>query len=289
MGKVLEINNLCKSYKNFRLDKISFNIEQGFIMGLIGENGAGKTTTIKLIMNLIKKDDGEIKVFEKDHVSYEREIKEKIGFVYDDCFYYENLSIRDNGKMFSNFYKYWSWDTFEAYLKKFGLNEKQKVKELSKGMKMKFAIALALSHEAEFLILDEPTSGLDPVMRRQILDILQGLMENEKMGILISSHITSDLEKIADFVTYIRRGRVVFSEATIDVLDNFKIIKGDLTLLDKMDKVHLWGLRKGQYGFEALTDNIEDIDKKLVSQVVIEKPTLEEVMVNLNKGDDDHD
>lgn len=288
MGKVLEINNLCKSYKSFRLDNISFNIEQGFIMGLIGENGAGKTTTIKLIMNLIKKDKGEIKIFEKEHVRYEREIKEKIGFVYDDCFYYENLSIRDNGKMFSNFYKYWNWDTFADYLKKFGLNEKQKVKELSKGMKMKFAIALALSHKAEFLILDEPTSGLDPVMRRQILDILQALMENEKMGILISSHITSDLEKIADYITYIRRGKVVFSESTLEVLEKFKLIKGDLSMLDKLDKSNLWGLREGKYGFEALTDKLSSMDSRVISQLVIEKPTLEEVMVNLNKGGNNH-
>lgn len=284
MARVLEVNNLSKGYKNFQLDSISFNIEQGFIMGLIGENGAGKTTTIKLIMNLIKKDKGEIKIFEKDNVKYERLIKEKIGFVYDECFYYENLSIKDNAKMLSYFYKYWDWNVFNGYLKQFGLNEKQKVKELSKGMKMKFAIALALSHGAEFLILDEPTYGLDPVMRRQILDILQGLMENEKMGILISSHITSDLEKIADYITYIRRGRIVFSESTLEVLENYKLIKGNLDLLDKIDKNHLWGLREGKYGFEALTDKISRMDSRITSQLIIEKPTLEEVMVNLNKG-----
>lgn len=284
MSKILEINNLSKSYKGFILDNISFNIDQGFIMGLIGENGAGKTTTIKLIMNLIKKDKGEIRIFEKDNVKYERQVKEKIGFVYDDCFYYENISIRDNGRMFANFYKHWNWDTFNNYLKRFGLSPKQKVKELSKGMKMKFAIALALSHGAEFLILDEPTSGLDPVMRRQILDILQGLMEDEKMGILISSHITSDLEKIADYITYIRKGRIIFSEPTIDILENFKLIKGDLSLLEKMDKSQIWGLREGKYGFEGLTSNIEKIDNKIKAQLIIEKPTLEEVMINLNKG-----
>lgn len=284
MENILDIKNLCKSYKNFKLDNISFQIKKGFVMGLIGENGAGKTTTIKLIMNLLKKDDGTIEIFDKDNCKYEREIKEKIGFVYDDCFYYENLSIKDNGKIFANFYKLWSWDTFNKYISDFGLNEKQKVKELSKGMKMKFAIALALSHGAEFLIFDEPTSGLDPVMRRQILDIFQNLMEDEKMGILISSHITSDLEQIADYITYIKKGKVVFSETTLDVLDNYKIIKGSLEDLDFIDKNLIWGLRKNKYGFEGMIMDINKLDKSILKKLVIERPTLEDIMVNVNRG-----
>ena len=284
MENILDIKNLCKSYKNFKLDNISFQIKKGFVMGLIGENGAGKTTTIKLIMNLLKKDDGTIEIFNKDNCKYEREIKEKIGFVYDDCFYYENLSIKDNGKIFANFYKLWSWDTFNKYISDFGLNGKQKVKELSKGMKMKFAIALALSHEAEFLIFDEPTSGLDPVMRRQILDIFQKLMEDEKMGILISSHITSDLEQIADYITYIKKGKVVFSETTLDVLENYKIIKGSLEDLDFIDKNLIWGLRKNKYGFEGMIMDIDKLDKSISRKLVIERPTLEDIMVNVNRG-----
>lgn len=284
MENILDIKNLCKSYKNFKLDNISFQIKKGFVMGFIGENGAGKTTTIKLIMNLLKKDDGTIEIFDKDNCKYEREIKEKIGFVYDDCFYYENLSIKDNGKIFANFYKLWSWDTFNKYISDFGLNEKQKVKELSKGMKMKFAIALALSHGAEFLIFDEPTSGLDPVMRRQILDIFQNLMEDEKMGILISSHITSDLEQIADYITYIKKGKVVFSETTLDVLDNYKIIKGSLEDLDFIDKNLIWGLRKNKYGFEGMIMDINKLDKSILKKLVIERPTLEDIMVNVNRG-----
>lgn len=284
MENILDIKNLCKSYKNFKLDNISFQIKKGFVMGLIGENGAGKTTTIKLIMNLLKKDDGTIEIFDKDNCKYEREIKEKIGFVYDDCFYYENLSIKDNGKIFANFYKLWNWDAFNKYISDFGLNEKQKVKELSKGMKMKFAIALALSHGAEFLIFDEPTSGLDPVMRRQILDIFQNLMEDEKMGILISSHITSDLEQIADYITYIKKGKVVFSETTLDVLDNYKIIKGSLEDLDFIDKNLIWGLRKNKYGFEGMVMDIDKLDKSVLKKLVIERPTLEDIMVNVNRG-----
>lgn len=284
MENILEIKNLTKEYKHFKLDNISFNIKKGYIMGFIGENGAGKTTTIKLIMNLLKRDSGEIKIFGKDNVKYEREVKERIGFVYDECFYYENLSIRDNGRMISNFYKRWDWKIFYNYLRKFNLDEKQKVKELSKGMKMKFAIAIALSHKAEFIILDEPTSGLDPVMRRQVLDILQQVMEDENIGILISSHITSDLEKIADYITYIKGGKLVFSMATPELEEEYKVIKGNLNLLKQIDRNIIFGLRETHYGFHGVTKDLDKIDSRVRDELVIEKATIEEVMVAINKG-----
>lgn len=284
MGNILEINNLTKEYKNFKLDNISFVIPKGFIMGFIGENGAGKTTTIKLIMNLLKRDGGEIKIFGKDNVKYEREIKERIGFVYDDCFYYENLSIRDNGKIIAGFYKAWDWNIFNNYLRKFNLDDKQKVKELSKGMKMKFAIALSLSHKAEFIILDEPTSGLDPVMRRQVLEILQQIMEDENVGILISSHITSDLEKIADYITYIKKGKIVFSMSKPELEEEYVLIKGNKNLLKDIDRNIIYGLRETPYGFEGITRDISKIDSGIRKQLVTEKPSIEEVMVAVNKG-----
>ncbi|MEG0671409.1 ABC transporter ATP-binding protein [Clostridium sp.] len=284
MEHILEITNVIKAYKEFKLDNISFKLEKGYIMGFIGENGAGKTTTIKLIMNLIRKDYGDIKIFGKDNVKFEREIKERIGFVYDDCFYYENLSIKDNSKIISNFYKKWDWSTFNKYITKFGLNEKQKVKELSKGMKMKFAIALALSHNAEFLILDEPTSGLDPVMRRQVLDILQEVIQDENVGILISSHITSDLEKIADYITYINKGKIIFSKPTQDIIEEYSIIKGDKNLLSDEDKILLYGLRNTDYGFEGLTKDVGVFTKRFKGKLIVEKPSLEEVMIFINRG-----
>lgn len=284
MENVLEIKDLTKNYKNFKLNNISFTIEKGYIMGLIGENGAGKTTIIKLIMNLLNRDSGEIKVFEKDNINFEREIKEKIGFVYDDCFYYDNLSIKDNGKMISNFYERWDWKVFSNYLRKFNLNEKQKVRELSKGMKMKFAIAIALSHNAEFIILDEPTSGLDPVMRRNVLDILQQVIEDENVGILISSHITSDLEKIADYITYIKNGNLIFSMATIDLEKEYKVIKGNLSLLRSIDRKLIYGLRETPYGFEGIIRDVNKIDHRIKQQIVIQKATIEEIMVAINKG-----
>ncbi|MEG2917412.1 MAG: ABC transporter ATP-binding protein [Clostridium sp.] len=284
MGNILEIKNVTKEYKGFKLDNISFKLEKGYIMGFIGENGAGKTTTIKLIMNLISKDCGDIKVFGKDNIKFEREIKERIGFVYDDCFFYENLTIRDNGKIISNFYMKWDWSVFNKYITRFGLNEKQKVKELSKGMKMKFAIALALSHSAEFLILDEPTSGLDPVMRRQVLDILQEVIQDENVGILISSHITSDLEKIADYITYINKGTIVFSKPTEDITEEYRIVKGDKNLLRDEDKILLYGLKNTDYGFEGLTKDVDVFAKRFKGKVISEKPSIEEVMIFINRG-----
>ncbi|WP_346937841.1 ABC transporter ATP-binding protein [uncultured Clostridium sp.] len=282
-NKVLEVRNLTKEYEGFKLDNISFSLDKGYIMGFIGENGAGKTTTIKLIMNLLKRDEGEIKIFGKDNIDHEREIKERIGFVYDECFYYENLSIKDNEKIISGFYKKWDSKVFDSYLKKFNLNKKQKVKELSKGMKMKFAIASALSHDAEFLILDEPASGLDPVMRRNILDVLQEVIQDENVGILVSSHIISDLEKISDYITYIQRGKIIFSKATSDLMEEYKVIKGDKSLLSKLDKKVIYGLRETPYGFEGIIKDIH-IDKSIRQKIVSEKPSLEEIMVAMNKG-----
>ncbi len=279
MDNVLEIKNLNKKYKNFKLNNINLNLPIGFIMGFIGENGAGKTTTIKLIMNLISKDKGEIKVFGKDNIKCERDIKERIGFVYEDCFYYDHLSINDNGKIISNFYKDWDSSTFNSYLNKFSLNKNQKVKELSKGMKMKYAIAIALSHKAKLLILDEPTSGLDPVVRREVLDILQGIIQDEEVGILISTHITSDLEKIADYITYIDNGKIIFSKGKDEILDEHKIIKGDKTLLTLENRDLLKGIRETAYGFEGLTNKLDEVKRVFRGNVVIETPKLEDIML----------
>lgn len=283
MENILEIKNLSKEYKNFKLDNISFSLPRGYIMGFIGRNGAGKTTTIKLIMNLIKKDNGQINIFGKDNIKFEREIKEKIGFVYDDCFYYECLSIKDNAKIVSTFYKDWSFDVFNSYLKKFNLDEKQKIKELSKGMKMKVAISLALSHNAEFIIMDEPTAGLDPIVREELLEVFQELIQNENIGILLSTHITSDLEKIADYVTYIDNGKIVFSQEIDEIFEKYFIVKGHCNLLNEENKKLLQGLRESSYGFEALVDDKEKVEEIFKGKVVLERPSLEDIMVFKNR------
>lgn len=279
MENIIEIRNLSKVYKNFTLDNISLKLQRGFIMGIIGENGAGKTTLINLIMNLVKRDCGTIEIFGLDNLKFERQVKDKIGFVYDQAYYYDQLTIEENGKIISKLYSKWDEDVFNKYLKKFSLNKKKKFKELSKGMRMKFSLCVALSHSAELIIMDEPTSGLDPIVRAEVLDELQKLMENENMGVIISTHITEDLEKIADYITFIKNGKVIFSKSKDEILYSYKIIKGSNDILKKDSEELFYGIYRNKYGFEGLTDNLEEVKNRLGDNLIIDKVTLEDVMM----------
>lgn len=284
MENILEIRGLSKEYKDFKLDNIDLILPRGYIMGFIGPNGAGKTTTIKLIMNLIKRNSGEINIFGLDNLEYEKEIKERIGFVYDECYYYQKLSIEEMAKIISKFYKNWDWTDFNNYIEKFNLNRKKLIKDLSKGMKTKFSLAIALSHKAELIIMDEPTSGLDPVFRSEILDILYELIQDENKGILFSTHITSDLEKISDYVTFLNNGKIQFSTSKDDLLESYYLIKGPKEVLTSDLRESLINLHENSFGFEALAKDFNKINcyKK---DLVIEKPSIEDIMVNLVKGD----
>ena len=278
MKNILEVKDLRKEFKGFTIDNISFNLEPGYIMGFIGPNGAGKSTTIKLIMNLLKKDGGDIKVFGLDNIKTEKEVKNRIGFVYDENYYYENLTITQMKNIVAGFYSMWDDNTFNKYMKEFDLNPKAKIKTLSKGMKMKFSLAVALSHNADLILMDEPTSGLDPVFRREILDILYNIIQDDKKSIFFSTHITTDLEKIADYITFINEGKIVFSKSKDDVLESYKVVKGGTDLLDRETRKEFIGIRETSVGFEALTDNADNIRKLFKSDVLIEKATLEDIM-----------
>ena len=279
MDKILEVNNLRKEYKYFTLNNISFSLQRGYIMGFIGPNGAGKSTTIKLIMNLIHRNQGTIKIFGLDNIKHEKEIKDRIGFVYDENYYYEELTMDTMKKIVMPFYSKWDDDAFNKYMKDFDLNPKKKIKELSKGMKMKFALAIALSHNAELIIMDEPTSGLDPVFRREILDILYSIIQDESKSIFFSTHITTDLEKIADYITFINKGSIVFSKTKDDIMESYGIVKGGLELLNGSSRKEFLGIRENAFGFEALTDDQNKVKKLFGDKVVIEKPSLEDIMV----------
>lgn len=279
MDNIIEFIDVSKSYEKFKLDNVSFSHKKGFVMGLVGANGAGKTTIIKLIMNLLKKQSGQIKVFGLDNVQHEKEIKEKIGFVYDENIYFENLKLKKIAELIAPFYKQWDWNAFRRYLNTFDLDEDIKLIKCSKGMKMKFAIAVALSHNAEFIIMDEPTSGLDPVFRRELLDILYEVIQNEERSILFSTHITSDLEKIADYITFLDKGKVVLSEAYSNIIDNYRIIKGPKGLEDRIDKSLLAGYQVSKFGFSALTGNVDKFSTDLGEEIIIEKPSIEDIMV----------
>lgn len=283
MENILEIKNLSKSYKGFSLKDVSFALKPGFVMGFIGPNGAGKSTTIKLIMNLIKKDSGAINIFGKDNIDNEKEIKSKIGFVYDENYYYEDLTIKNMKNILAPFYKNWDNKIFDKYIKEFNLPSTKKIKELSKGMKMKFSLAIALSHKAELIIMDEPTAGLDPVFRSELLDILYGIMQDENVSIFFSTHITNDLEKIADYITFINNGEIVFSQPKDKVLEDYAIIKGKKELLDSDIRKEFIAIRENSFGFEGLT-NSNNVKKLFNGEVIIERPSLEDIMVYTVRG-----
>lgn len=279
MVPILEIINLRKEYEDFTLKDINLTLNRGFIMGFIGPNGAGKSTTIKLIMNLIKKDGGEIKLFGKDNIKNEIEVKNKIGFVLDENHFYEDLTLTEMKNIVAPFYKSWNNNEFDNYLKDFDLPSKKKIKELSKGMKMKFSLAIALSHNAELLIMDEPTSGLDPIVRSELLDILSNLMQDENKGIFFSTHITSDLDKIADYITFINQGEIILSTTKDDILENYGLVKGPKELISKNNQQNFIGIRENRFGFEALVKDKEEIKKIYNEKVLVEKPKLEDIMV----------
>ncbi|MFT5873286.1 MAG: ABC-2 type transport system ATP-binding protein [Clostridium sp.] len=284
MDKILEIRNITKSYKDFTLDNLSFNVERGSVMGFIGPNGAGKSTTIKLIMNLIKKDSGDINVFGLDNLKHNKEIKQKIGFVYDENYFYEELNIIEMKNILRPFYKSWNDTLFEKYIKEFELPKKNKIKNLSKGMKMKFSLALGLCHNAELIIMDEPTSGLDPVFRSELLDILYSIIQDENVSIFFSTHITTDLEKIADYITFINKGKLVFSQTKDEIVENYGLVKGSKELLDNDTRREFVSVKETNFGFEALTKDISKARKIFKGKGIIEKASLEDIMVYTVRG-----
>jgi len=277
--KILEINNLRKDYENFSLKDISFSLDRGYIMGFIGQNGAGKSTTIKAIMNLIKKDNGNIKILGLDNIKHEKDIKERIGFVYDENVFYDEFTADETKRTIAPFYKTWNDSLFKKYLKQFDIDSKMKIKKLSKGTQMKLAIAIALAHDAELLIMDEPTSGLDPINRNELMEILSHTIEDERKSVFFSTHITSDLDKRADYITFIDKGEIVFSSAKDDILDEYGIVRGPKELMSKELKEMFVGLRESAYGFEGLVKNRKSIVEHINEKAVIQRPTLEEVML----------
>ena len=284
MDNILEIRNLRKDFGDFTLRDISFSLEKGYIMGFIGPNGAGKSTTIKLIMNLIRRDAGEIEVFGLDSRKHELSIKERIGFVYDESHYYEELTINEMKRIIARFYKQWDDSKFNKYLREFGLQPDKKIKNLSKGMKMKFSLATALSHNADLIIMDEPTSGLDPIFRNEILDILRDLLQDENKGVLFSTHITVDLDKAADYITFIHDGELVFTGSKESIIENYGVVKGGQELLDRDTRKEFLGIRETGFGFEALTGNVARVRKLFGSSVIIERPSLEDIMLYTVRG-----
>ncbi|NMM52666.1 ABC transporter ATP-binding protein [Paenibacillus aquistagni] len=280
----LEVRNLTKAYPQFKVDQISLDVKRGYITGLIGPNGVGKSTLIKMMLGMVRPDSGTVSILGCEMPAQEVEVKQRIGVVSDDCFYYEHLSIRDTQQMIAPFYKKWSHHTFNRYLEQFELSPNMKIETLSKGMKVKFSLAVALSHEAELLIMDEPTSGLDPVFRREMLDLLANIMQDEHNSIIFSTHITTDLDRIADYIAFINRGKLVFSEAKDSLLERYAIVKGDLQLLDSDIRKLFVGMRETAVGFEGLVEDRQQAAQLFGEHVILDKATLEDIMYYTAKG-----
>lgn len=284
MDAVLEIRGLCKRYENFALSDVSFSVPRGYVMGLIGPNGAGKTTTLSIILGLRRRDAGEIRVFGLDPASRGVAIRERIGFVHDEPSFYRHLTLERNAAVVARFYPAWDAGAFRRLAADFQLPVKKRFGVLSRGTKTKFALALALSHGAELIVMDEPTSGLDPVFRRELLDTLADLLHDGTVSILFSTHITSDLERIADYVTLIQQGRIVFSAAKDEILERWALVKGGPELLERLPAGTFRGVRRGDYGFEALTDDGEGIRRRLGESVVVDRATLDDVVLYTSGG-----
>jgi len=287
MTNALEVRNLTKVYPTFSLKDVSFVVPTGYIMGFIGPNGAGKTTTIKSILNLINYPTGQIKVLGMDSKTNAAQINEKIGVAMDSPFYLAEWKVLDVAHAVAPFYRNWDPTTFATLLQQFNIDRSKKVGALSRGMKVKLMVAVALSHGAELLILDEPTSGLDPVARDELCDLLAEFVTDESHSVLFSTHITSDLERIADYITFILDGKIVFSGPKDDLLERYVRVIGDRADLTVELRHNLVGLREYRNGFEGMieADNVA----ALPANVDAERISLDEIIVFMNKGNEFHE
>ena len=283
MKYAIEIKNLKKNYPDFSLKVDELKIPSGAVIGLIGENGAGKTTLIKSILNIIKKDDGKIKIFDKDLEEQELNIKEDIGVVLDNTFFPESLNSRNIDSIMQDIYKNWDSKLFYKYLKDFGIKDNQILKTMSKGMRKKVEIATALSHHPKLLILDEATSGLDPIVRNEVLDLFLNFIKDEEHSIILSTHITSDLEHIADYIIFIDKGQIVLENTKDEIIDNYGILKCDIDEFDRIDTNDIVSFRKSKYSYEILI-NDKDKCRKKYKDFVIDKITIEDLMLLMIKG-----
>lgn len=283
MSNILEVKDLTKQYAGFKLDHVSFSVPKGTIMGLIGENGAGKTTTISAILDLIRKDEGTVRFWGQE-LSSSRQFREDIGVVFDGINFYETLTPAKVGKISGAAYRQWDSSLYRNYLDRFQLPADREIKSMSKGMKMKLCIAIALSHRPKLLILDEATGGLDPVMRDDILDVFLDFVQDEEHSILMSSHITSDLEKIADYITFIHQGKVLFCKTKDELRYRYGIIRCGAAVFDRIDREEILALRKEDYQWNVLVADKEKARKKY-KDAIVDNATIDDIMLLYVKGE----
>lgn len=277
MEDVLKINNVSKYYKTFSLSNVNINIKENCITGFIGKNGAGKTTLIKIILGLIHKDEGDIIYFNNPNLK-RKDIKNRIGVVLDDGYFYDNLTLDQMKNLVSSAYINWDDKKYKSYIKRFRLNGKQTISSLSKGMKMKYSLSLALSHNADLLIMDEPTSGLDPEVRKELMNILNEYVQEDGKSVLFSTHITSDLERTADEIIIIDDGQILEQISKDELLEQYRLIKGSKEIFEKLNKNDLSLVNKTNYGFSAITDKYYKFRKEF-PEIIVEKTNLEDIFL----------
>ncbi len=282
MRNALTVSRLTKTYNDFLLDHVSFSVPAGSIVGLIRENGAGESTTINAVLGLIQRESGTVSIFGEEKL--DADIKEQIGVVFDGSNYPEVLSPRKLGGVMKNIYRSWDETAYFHFLKQFSLPTDKWIKQFSKGMKMKLAVSVALSHRSKLLILDEATSGLDPIVRDDLLDMLLDFVQEENHSVLVSSHITSDLEKIADYIVFIHEGKVVFSRPKDELAEQYGILKCGAAQFDALDKADIIVYRKMDYEWQVLVADREKMQKKYPKAMVV-PATIDEIMLLYVKGE----
>ena len=280
----IEIRNLSKDLDNFTLNIENLDIKKGFITGFIGPNGSGKTTTIKLIMNMLNKDNGTIKIFDEEYKLDDTSIKEIIGYVGDIPGYMKEVKFKDIKKSIAPFYKNWDENLYNYYLKKFDINENKVYKESSKGQQKKFELIITLAHHPKLIIMDEPTANLDPIVRNEFVEVLQEHMDKDGVTVFYSTHITSDLDKVGDYLVFIYKGKIILSSDKESILENHRIIKGGKELLDDETKKYLISYNKNSFGFDGLTDNYKEAFEIFGEEVVYDKANLEDILMYYTRG-----
>lgn len=278
MKHILKITNLEKKFRDFQLGPISLNLEAGSILGIVGPNGAGKTTLIKSILGMVVKNTGAIEVFGDNLDTQGVKIRDRIGFVNNEIALKGSISPKLLGKLYGKFYSKWNQNLYDDYLLKFEINPTKNMNKLSQGMQMKTSLAFALSHSAELLILDEPTAGLDPIFREEIIDILLKELEDNSKSIIISSHITSDLDKCADYLLVMNRGKILLHSSKDEIIENHRLVRADKSELTNDNKDNFINIREYKFGFEGLTTKIDLIKKSFSNDIVIERPRVEDIM-----------
>ena len=282
MEYAIEVKGLTKHYPDFTLDQVSFQIPTGTIVGFIGENGAGKTTTIKALLNLIHPEEGEIRLLGKENGGADKKLKEQIGVVLDTSYFPDNLKIPHINRIMQQMYRNWETETFLEYCRRFRLPEKKTVKEFSRGMKMKLSISVALSHHTKLLILDEATSGLDPVVRSEILDIFLEFIQEEDHTVFLSSHITSDIEKIADYILLIHEGNILLYEEKDALLYEYGLARCSEEQFARLNTDQIVGVRRNRFEVEALVKNREEL-KEQFPDLILDPVTIEDILLYLVK------